>query len=154
MSNKLTLEGLQTFLEKIGKRFSRKNHKHTFASIEGLDTAIIEAGFAKTVNNIEPDSNGNVQITFQEVISDLEEIRNNASAGASLVSTVNSMPTTYATKAELTDLTISPSQVEGLEESMAQTSTDISAKADLSGAVFTGPVTVPKIITETGLEIY
>lgn len=31
---------------------------------------------------------------------------------------------------------------------------DISGKANLSGAVFTGNVTVPKLITSTGLEIY
>lgn len=31
---------------------------------------------------------------------------------------------------------------------------DIAGKANLSGATFTGAITVPKIITTTGLEIY
>ena len=73
----------------------KENSDDTYAT----KTELEDAGKVKTVNNIEPDENGNIAIPTAEPI-------------------------------------------------------DISTKADLSGAVFTGNVTAPKLILESGWELF
>lgn len=63
MSAKITEQGLQTFLDKLLSKFSKKGHGHIISSVDGLEQALENAGKIKTINEKEPDENGNVDLS-------------------------------------------------------------------------------------------
>lgn len=81
MSNKLDLTGLTLFKEKIDAAFSRKNHKHSASSLEGV---------VKTVNGTQPDASGNVQVSAVDSATKATKDGNG-----------NVITSTYATKSEV-----------------------------------------------------